>query len=212
MQPAIAHVRQAQREIHHLVHLLVVDPELILGQARGNPGVGMCPDVWIDAQAYRRHAAQLARDLVDDLELRGGLHVETRDALLQGITNLRIALAHAGENNTLRREAGRDRSPYFSPAHAIGPEPARSDLRKNARIEIGLDRIVHAVRGITVQLTLHHIQRTPQQRQVVEIERRGNIPEPLYGEIAFQHHSNRPLLKERRARALSSPRTRKEML
>ena len=212
MEPAILHVRQALRQVQHIVHLLVIDAELVLREAGGDAGMRVRPDIRVDAQAHRGHAAHLPRQFVDDLQLGRGFDVEAGDAGLQGEADLRIALAHAGIDDALRGEARLQRGADLAAAHAVGPEPAGSDLREDARIAVGLDRIVHPERGIAVQLRLDRVQRATQQRQVIIIERCPQAAEAVHREIALQHYSNRHLLKERRARALSSPRTRKEML
>ena len=212
MQAAVADVRQAQRQVHDLVELLVVDAELVLRQAGGDAGVRVRSDVGIDAQAHGRHDAHFARQGVDHLQLGRRLDVEAGDAGLQGDADLRVALADAREHDALRGEPRRQGGEHFAAAHAVGAEAPRRDLRQDPRVVVGLDGVVHAEVRVAVELGLHRIQRPPQQRQVVIVERRPHRGETLNREFALQHYSNRHLLKERRARALSSPFTRKEML
>ena len=212
MKPAILHVWQAQGQVHHLVELLVIDAKLVLRQAGRDPGVRVGPDVGVDAQAHRRHLPHPGGQFVEDLQLGRGLGVETRDPGAQRQADLLVALAHAGIDDALRRETGLQGSADLPTAHTVGAESARGDLREDARVEVRLDGIVHPEGRIAVQLRLHGVQRTTQKRQVVVVERRPQAPEALYREITLQHYSNRHLLKERRARALSSPFTRKEML
>ena len=71
---------------------------------------------------------------------------------------------------------------------------------------------MHPELRVAVQLRLHKVKRAAQQRQVVIVERGPQASKTFYREITLQHYLNRHLLKERRARALSSPFTRKEML
>ena len=163
MQPAVLHMAQGESQVHHAVHLLVVDAELVLRQARGDARVGVRPDIRVDAQAHGRHDPHLARQGVDHLQFRGRLHVEAGDARLQAEPDLVVALPHAGKHDALRREAGIQRGADFPAAHAVGAESARGNLRQDARIVVRLDGIVHPEVRIAVQLRLHRIEGAAQQ-------------------------------------------------
>ena len=69
--------RQLQREPQHVFHLLIVDAEFVLRKSRGDVGMGVRTDVGIDSQAHRRLLPGLQGKLVYDLELGGGLHIES---------------------------------------------------------------------------------------------------------------------------------------
>ena len=212
MKSHIVHMLQAQCQVHHLVQLFVIDAEFVLGQAGGDAGVRVRADVRIDAQGHGGHLPHLARQGVDDLQLGRGLHVETGNAGLQREADLLVALAHTCEDDALRGEARVQRRLHLATAHTVGAEAPRSDLRENTGVVIRLDRIVHPEVRIAVQLLPHEVKRAAQQGQVVIVERGPQARKAFYREITLQHYLNRHLLKERRARALSSPFTRKEML
>ena len=76
MQPLVFDARQLQRQTQHILHLLVVDAELVLGEAGGYVGMRVCSDVGVDTQAYGGLLSCRGRKFADDFQLRRGFDVE----------------------------------------------------------------------------------------------------------------------------------------
>ena len=90
----------------HLPRVLQRHTELVALQpgrdVRMAPGV----DVWIDAQGDARFATERARHRGDAIEFPGRFGVDRSDPLSDRELELVVRLAHAGEDDVRRREAG----------------------------------------------------------------------------------------------------------
>ena len=73
------------------------DPELVVALAGRNVFVGLRVDIGINAQSHRRLFAHRAGHLVDEFQLRLGLHVEGINTLLEGVFDFLPRLAYAGK-------------------------------------------------------------------------------------------------------------------
>ena len=105
--------------------------------------MGVGADVRIDSQADRSLFPGFGGQLVDDLKLGGGFHVEPRDSVFKGEPYFGVALPHPGIDYALRAESRVERGPYLSSAHAVGPEAAGGYLFQQHGIGVRLYRIMH---------------------------------------------------------------------
>ena len=101
------------------------DPELVLGPAGRDLGVGPGVDVRVDADRDRRLAAAGSRDLGERLELGLRLDVEAQDAVVEGVGHLGAGLGDPGEHDPLARDSGRE-----GPAQLA--RPTRCPCRRRA--------------------------------------------------------------------------------
>ena len=67
-----------------MFHILHGDAEFVLGQAGGDVGMGMCPDVGIDAEADTSNTILKGCQFIDDLQFGDTLYIEAPDTGLQG--------------------------------------------------------------------------------------------------------------------------------
>ena len=212
MQAAELQMREFQGKADGVFQLGMVYAELVLRKPGGDVGVSVGAYVRIDPDADERNGIHLRRQLLDDAHFRSGFHVEAAYARLQAEADFIVPLAHSGEDYRLRSESGIERGAYLSPADAIGPQARlRYDLQQSG-VGIGLDGIMHPPVGTVGQLPLHLLQGGAQQGRIVEVERSAPAAEEFYGKISFDHRPKRFLLSARRVSALSSSRTRMEML
>ncbi len=93
--------------------------ELVLRLAGGDLGVRLGIDVGVDAQGDAGGAAEARRHLAQRLELGLRLHVEAENALAERISHLGARLADAGEDDPVRRHAGRPRAAQLAFGHDV---------------------------------------------------------------------------------------------
>ena len=117
--------------------------ELVLALAGGDLGVGLRVDVGVHADAHRRLAAELAGHVVDAGQLGLALGMQRENPRLEREPDLRLGLAHAGENAAIDLRARRQHAAQFAAADEI---EGGAQVRKQAQqreVGIGLQRIAH---------------------------------------------------------------------
>ena len=117
------------------------NPELRLGLAGVDLGVGLGVHIGIDPQRDGRALAHRQGDFVQRRQFRLALDIELMDARVQRGAHLGFGLAHAGKDDLAGGNARRQRLGQFAARHHIG---ARAQLRQcfeNRQIVVGLDRV-----------------------------------------------------------------------
>ena len=121
------------------------DAELVEGPARGDVVVRVGVHVRVDPQGDARPLAVPAGEAVEVLELGGGLHVEQQDALAQPRHELPLGLAHPGEDDHLRIEAGAHRPVELADGDDVGPGPEGGQRAQDRQVTVRLDRVADQV-------------------------------------------------------------------
>ena len=93
----MAHLLGSLDDAFHVFH---GNAELVLGQSRGDIGMGVGTDIGVDAQCHLGCLVHAGGNLLDDLQFGLALHVEAEDTFLQSQLNLPVAFAHAGIDDT----------------------------------------------------------------------------------------------------------------
>ena len=134
-----------------LARQVEVDPELVLGLARGDLFVGLGVHVRVDPQRDRRLAAAVGGDTVERCELGRGLDVELQDADIQRRGHFLGRLANPGEDDPLGRDAGGERDPHFALGDHVGAGALAGQRAHHREIGVGLEGIaderVHVGQG-----------------------------------------------------------------
>jgi len=138
-------VREAFDFVGVFLHLLVRDAELAVGLARVDAVVGLGVDVGVDTQGDVDRAAGLGCQSVQDVEFLDGLAVDRQDILLDGVTQLLVAFAHAGVDDGFGVETRLDGLAQFVAAGAVDTEPVLADDGEQMVVVVGLDGIVNLV-------------------------------------------------------------------
>ena len=88
-------------------------------RAGGDIGMRAGIDVRVDSQGNRRNATQLPGDVVDAIEFRFRLDIETADAGLQRLPDLAPVFARPGKNRLLRGAAGGEHAFELAPGNNV---------------------------------------------------------------------------------------------
>jgi hypothetical protein len=143
----------------HLRHAADADAKLVFVFAGRDVLVRVGLDVGVHPDGDRRDLAHLARDFVDELQLRLGLDVEAVNPLLQRVADLLPGLADAREGAFRRVAAGLQHAEKLAAGDDVEP---RAPLRE--QVEHGDVRVcLHGVADEVVQL----LQRAVEPREVV---------------------------------------------
>ena len=90
------------------------DPELVVALAGRNVFVGLRVNIGINAQSHRGLFAHRAGHLVDEFQLRLGLHVEGINTLLQRVFDFLPRLAHTGESAVIGASSRLEHTEQFT--------------------------------------------------------------------------------------------------
>ena len=80
-----------------------VDAELVLAQAGGDVGMGFREHIGVDAKSEASLVLELCGARGEQIELGFALHVEFENSGLEGVVDLGLSFAHAGEDDTINR-------------------------------------------------------------------------------------------------------------
>src|SRR5690606_10645326 len=103
----------------------------------------MSVDIRIDSKCYPGLFVLRRGQCVDHFELLRRLDIESKDIVVQRVSNLFVRLAHACEHYFAWIEAGFNRFAYLVSTDAIGTETRVANTTQEAVIEIRLEGIMH---------------------------------------------------------------------
>ena len=181
------HVLQRRGLLDDAVHVFQGDAELVFGQPRGDVGMGVGPDVGVDAEGHAGRGALAGRQFVDDFQFGNALHVEAEDVLVQREVDFPVALAHACKHRLRRRESGPQGGLYFAAAHAVGTQPGLAYHVEHLGVGVGLHGIVYHKPVVACGLVVDTLERASQQLRVIVVEGGSCVPEFVGREDSFRH-------------------------
>ncbi len=114
------------------------DPELALGEARRDLGVGLRRYVGVHSKG---HAGDLAHGRCDGgkrIGLRGRFQIELEHILIEGEPHLRFGLADAGKDDLVGRHSRGSRTADLATGYDVAAEPDLGEGRQNRGIGIRL--------------------------------------------------------------------------
>ena len=161
VQAEEVYIGQGQSLLYRLFHIFQIDAELVLGQSRGNVGVGMGANIGVDSQGNARYKPLLSGKLADYFQLLRTFHIETTYTGVQGKQYFLVSLAYSGKFNSLSLETALEGQLYFTSAHAVHPEARKGYLPENYRVAVGLHCIMYVGILYSGRSLRGGIERTP---------------------------------------------------
>jgi len=151
-------VRQLGRAGVDRLGVVDIDAELVLFQPGGDVGMGAGIHVWIDPQGNRRLHAQFGGDLLQTLQLVGGLDVEAVHTDFQRAAHVVASLADAGEDDAARLAAGGEHALQFTARDDVEARAETCQHVQDTEVRVGLDgeadQVRHAFQRIGVSPVL----------------------------------------------------------
>jgi len=95
------------------------ETELRFTKARRDVRVGLCVDVWVDAQTNRQRTAEFLCHALDDIELLKVLDVQRANASLGGRGDFLAPLADPAVHDALGREPRLEGALHFADGHDV---------------------------------------------------------------------------------------------
>ena len=160
-----------------------VHAELVVFQAGGNVGVGLGVHVRVHPNGDGRFPVQFAGYQIQQLQLRGGFHIETMNVGFQGCGHFIGGFAHAGKDNLVRIATGAQHPLQFAPGDDIEPRSTTSQYIQHRQVGVGFHRVTHLMRVVAEGFIEGQIM-TLQSRTGIQVERRAEaIRQLLYGKF-----------------------------
>src|SRR5205823_13945607 len=185
--PGVVHERLAE-----------VDPELALLEAGRDVGMGLRVDVGVHAEADRRAHPAPRRHALDGVELLRRLDVDHEEVRVERGLELRLALAHAREDDLPAVGAGAERLPELALRHDVEARSLARQETQDGEVVVRLDGEADEVRdspkgGVESTKTIEdrrlavHVERSAErggeggERDVLAVKLAGAVGEVTHG-------------------------------
>ena len=129
-------------------------------------GVGV--DVGVNPEGDARAHAFRPGHLVDDVQLRGRLHVEGEDIGLEAFADLLPGLADPREDDLARREASPQGPVELAAGHHVGARAQRREETQHPEVHVRLDRVAGEVGQVSEGALVGLVCRDDRARRVHE--------------------------------------------